>query len=47
MLALLLPDYPRSNNSDYVSISLGDDGKITERDNQQNPFAILSTLKKN
>jgi uncharacterized metal-binding protein YceD (DUF177 family) len=47
MLALLLSDYPRSNNSDYVSISLGDDGKITERDNQQNPFAILSTLKKN
>jgi len=47
ILALSLPDYPRSNNTEYVSISLGDDKKITERDNEQNPFAILSTLKKN
>ena len=47
MLALLLPDYPRSNNSDYVSISLGDDGKITAPDTEQHPFAILSTLNKN
>ena len=47
ILALSLPDYPRSNNIDHVSISLGDDEKITERDNKQNPFAILSTLKKN
>ena len=47
ILALSLPDYPRSNNTDYVSITLGEDEKITERGNQQNPFAILSTLKKN
>ena len=47
ILALSLPDYPRSNNTEYVSISLGNDENITERDNQQNPFAILSTLKKN
>ena len=46
-LALSLPDYPRSNNADYVSISLGDDEQITQQDNEQNPFAILSTLKKN
>ncbi len=46
ILALSLPDYPRSNNTDYVSISLGEDEKITDRDNEQNPFAILSTLKK-
>ena len=45
ILALSLPDYPRSDNTDYVSISLGDDRKIIERDNEQNPFAILSTLK--
>jgi hypothetical protein len=30
MLALVLPDYPRSTTAEYVSISLGDDGKITE-----------------
>ena len=47
ILALSLPDYPRSNNTDYVSVSLGEDEKTNERDNQQNPFAILSTLKKN
>ncbi len=47
ILALSLPDYPRSKNTKYVSISLGNDKKITERDNEQNPFAILSTLKKN
>ena len=47
ILALSLPDYPRSNNTDYVSISLGEDEKTNERDNQRNPFAILSTLKKN
>ena len=45
ILALSLPDYPRSDNTDYVSISLGYDKKIIERDNEQNPFAILSTLK--
>ena len=47
ILALSLPDYPRSNNTDYVSVSLGYDEKTNERDKQQNPFAILSTLKKN
>ena len=47
ILALSLPDYPRSNNTDYVSVSLGHDEKTNERDKQQNPFAILSTLKKN
>tara|TARA_B100000965_G_C19301282_1_gene630245 strand:- start:88 stop:636 length:549 start_codon:yes stop_codon:yes gene_type:complete len=46
-LALSLPDYPRSNNVDYVSISVGDDEQIIQQDNEQNPFAILSTLKKN
>tara|TARA_B100001121_G_C18494555_1_gene528955 strand:- start:169 stop:717 length:549 start_codon:yes stop_codon:yes gene_type:complete len=46
-LALSLPDYPRSNNADYVSISLGDDEQTTQQDNKQNPFAILRTLKKN
>ena len=46
-LALSLPDYPRSNNTDYVSISLGDDEQIIQQDNEQNPFAILSTLMKN
>ena len=45
ILALSLPDYPRTENTDYVSISLGYDKKIIERDNEQNPFAILSTLK--
>jgi len=47
ILALSLPDYPRSNNTDYVSISYSDDKKITQPDNEGNPFAILSALKKN
>jgi len=43
-LALGLPDYPRSNDTDYLSISLGDDS-LDDIENKQNPFAILSTLK--
>ena len=44
MLALALPDYPRSNDTDYLSISMGDD-TLVDIDNKQNPFSILSTLK--
>ena len=43
-LALVLPDYPRSNDTDYLSISLGDDS-LDDIENEQNPFAILRTLK--
>lgn len=43
-LALALPDYPRSNDTDYLSISLGNYSPV-DMDNEQNPFAILSTLK--
>jgi hypothetical protein len=44
ILALALPDYPRSNDTDYLSISMGDD-TLVDIDNKQNPFSILSTLK--
>ncbi len=45
-LALALPDYPRSNNAEYVTRSIGIDDQIVEEENSQNPFAILNTLKK-
>ena len=44
-LALALPDYPRSNNAEYVTRSIGIDDQIVEEENIQNPFAILNTLK--
>lgn len=44
-LALALPDYPRSNNAEYVTRSIGIDDQIVEEENNQNPFAILNTLK--
>ena len=43
--ALALPDYPRSNNAEYVTRSIGIDDQIVEEENSQNPFAILNTLK--
>ena len=43
-IALALPDYPRSNDTDYLSISLGNDN-LGDMENEQNPFAILGTLK--
>ena len=47
VLALALPDYPRSNNAEYVTRSIGIDDQIVEEENSQNPFAILNTLKEN
>ena len=44
-LALALPDYPRSNNAEYVTRSIGIDDQIAAEENSQNPFAILNTLK--
>ena len=44
-LALALPDYPRSNNAEYVTRSIGIDDQIVAEENSQNPFAILNTLK--
>jgi len=44
-LALALPDYPRSNNAEYVTRSIGIDDQTVEEENSQNPFAILNTLK--
>ena len=44
ILALALPDYPRSNDTDYLSISMGDD-TLVDIDNKQNTFSILSALK--
>ena len=44
-IALALPDYPRSNNAEYVTRSIGIDDQTAAEKNSQNPFAILNTLK--